>query len=147
MRMVRKQLVTGPAYTKGLGGRIWSPGIRVGPWLFLSGITAVDYKTMKTVGAESGTNMTVPKIDPAAQWRQVLSNIKDIVESAGGTMADVVMANVFVTDMQYYAHYQHIRGEFFEPPYPVCTAVAVRDLVHPDWILEIEAIAYIEGKT
>jgi enamine deaminase RidA (YjgF/YER057c/UK114 family) len=59
-------------------------------------------------------------------------------------MADIVMANVFVTDMQYYAHYQHIREEFFTPPYPVCTAVAVRSLVHPDWILEIEAIAYLE---
>jgi 2-aminomuconate deaminase len=142
--MVRKQLITGPAYTKGLGGRVWSPGIKVGPWLFLSGVTAVDYKTMKTVGAEGGTTTTPPKIDPEAQWRQVLRNIKDLVESAGGTMSDIVLANVYVTDMQYYAHYQHIRQEFFEPPYPVCTAVAVRDLVHPDWILEVEAIAYIE---
>jgi enamine deaminase RidA (YjgF/YER057c/UK114 family) len=76
----------------------------------------------------------------------VLTNIKNLVESAGGTMADIVQANVFVTDMQYYAHYQHIRREFFEPPYPVCTAVAVRSLVHPDWILEIEAVAYIDDK-
>jgi len=144
--MVHKELITGPAYTKGLGGRVWSPGIRVGPWLFLSGVTAVDYKTMTTVGATGGTSTTPPKIDPEAQWRQVLNNIKDIMESAGGSMADIVMANVFVTDMQYYAHYQHIRSEYFTPPYPVCTAVAVRDLVHPDWILEIEAIAYIGDK-
>lgn len=144
--MVRKQLITGPGYKGGLGGRVWSPGIKVGPWLFLSGVTAVDYTAMKTVGAVGGTNMTPPKIDPEAQWRQTLTNLKNIVESAGGTMADVVMANVYVTDMQYYAHYQHIRREFFEEPYPVCTAIAVRDLVHPDWILEIEAIAYIEGK-
>ena len=41
---------------------------------------------------------------------------------------------------------KHIRSEYFTPPYPVCTAVAVRDLVHPDWILEIEAIAYIGDK-
>jgi len=104
----------------------------------------MDYKSMQTVGASGATSTTPPKIDPEAQWRQVLGNIKELIESAGGTMADIVMANVFVTDIQYYAHYQHIREEFFTPPYPVCTAVAVRDLVHPDWILEIEAIAYIE---
>ena len=61
-------------------------------------------------------------------------------------MADVVLANVYVTDMQYYLHYQHIRKEFFEPPYPVCTAIAAHELVSPEWLLEIEAIAYIDGK-
>ncbi|HYM91800.1 MAG TPA: hypothetical protein VEW91_09230, partial [bacterium] len=72
--MVKKQLITGPAYTKGLGGRVWSPGIKVGPWLFLSGVTAVDYKTMTTVGATgSPAAFTSPKLDPEAQWRQVLS--------------------------------------------------------------------------
>jgi 2-iminobutanoate/2-iminopropanoate deaminase len=142
--MVQKQLITGPNFKQGLGGRVWSPGLKVGPWVFLSGVTAMDYKTMKTVGASGATSTTPAKIHPEAQWRQVLGNIKELIESAGGTMADIVMANVFVTDMQYYAHYQHIREEFFTPPYPVCTAVAVRDLVHPDWILEIEAIAYIE---
>ena len=145
--MVQKQLITGPAFKQGLGGRVWSPGLKVGPWLFLSGVTAVDYKTMTTVGATGGTATTPPKIDPEAQWRQVLTNIKGLVEAAGGTMADIVLANVFVTDMQYYAHYQHIRQEFFTPPYPVCTAVAVRSLVHPDWILEIEVQAYIEDKS
>ncbi|MDQ7842638.1 MAG: RidA family protein [Armatimonadota bacterium] len=142
--MASKQLVTLPAFSKGLGGRLWSPGLKVGPWLFLSGVTAVDYDTMTTVGASGGTSMTPARLDPEAQWRQALSNIKQLVEAAGGTMADVVLANVYVTDMQYYAHYQHIRGEFFTPPYPVCTAIAVRSLVHPDWLLEIEAIAYIE---
>ncbi len=144
--MARKQLVTIPAYASVLGGRVWSPGLKVGPWLFLSGVTAVDYATMRTVGAEGGTATTPPRIDPEAQWRQVLKNIKLLVEAAGGTMDDIVLANVFVTDMQYYAHYQHIRSEFFSPPYPVCTAVAVRGLVHPDWILEMEAIAYIDGE-
>ncbi len=62
--MVRKQLITGPGFTEGLGGRAWSPGIKVGPWLFLSGVTAVDYKTMTTVGATGGTSTTPPKIDP-----------------------------------------------------------------------------------
>ena len=58
-------------------------------------------------------------------------------------MGNLVMANVFVTTMSYYYDYQHIRAEFFEEPYPVCTAVEVSRLVDCDWILEIEATAYI----
>jgi hypothetical protein len=60
--MVKKTLITGPAFTQGLGGRVWSPGLKVGPWLFLSGVTPVDYKTMTTVGAPGGTSMTPPKM-------------------------------------------------------------------------------------
>ncbi len=140
---MEKQLVNIPGYTGGLGGRAWSPGIKLGPWLLLSGVVSVDYSTGTIAGVSGTTPMTPGKVDPEAQWRQVLSNIKAMVEGAGGTMRDVVLANVFVTDMRYYYEYEYIRKEFFEPPYPVCTAVAVRSLVHPDWILEIEAMAYI----
>lgn len=141
---MEKQLVTRPGFEEGLGGRIWSPGLKIGPWLLLSGITAVNWKTGTTVGVSGGTAMTPGTVDPEAQWRQVLTNIKEMVEAAGGTMRDVVLANVFVTDMRFYYEYEWIRKEFFEPPYPVCTAVAVRGLVSPDWILEIEVMAYIE---
>jgi enamine deaminase RidA (YjgF/YER057c/UK114 family) len=141
---MEKQLITSPDYKGGLGGRIWSPGLKVGPWLFLSGVTAVDYNEMKTVGIGEPRTLTPAKKDPEAQWRQVLTNIKGLVEAAGGTMRDVVLANVFVTDMHYYYDYEWVRGEFFEPPYPVCTALEVSQLVHPDWLIEIEVRAYID---
>jgi enamine deaminase RidA (YjgF/YER057c/UK114 family) len=132
-----------PAFEAGFDDRVWSPGIKVGPWVFLSGVVSYDYEAKKTVGISGGTSMTPGSVDPAAQWRQVLTNIKDLVEAAGGTMRNVVKAHVFVTDISYYYDYQHIRGEFFEEPYPICTALEVSRLVHPDWILEIEAEAYI----
>jgi enamine deaminase RidA (YjgF/YER057c/UK114 family) len=141
---MEKQVVTMPDYTGGLGGRVWSPGIRIGPWLLLSGITAVDHARGETVGIGGPRPLTPPTVDPEAQWRQVLTNIKKMVETAGGTMKDVVLANVFVTDMHYYTDYEWIRNEFFEPPYPVCTALEVSRLVHPDWVLEIEVMAYID---
>jgi 2-iminobutanoate/2-iminopropanoate deaminase len=143
---VKKELVTRPGYKGGLGGRAWSPGLKVGPWLFLSGITPVDYDAGINVGRGDPRPMTPGKIDPEAQWRQVLSNIKEMLESAGGSMNDVVMANVFVTDMHFYYEYEWVRKEFFGEPYPVSTAVEVGSLVHPDWILEIEVIAYIEDQ-
>lgn len=142
--MAEKQLITRSGYEGGLGGRAWSPGIKVGPWLFLSGITSVDYDKGVTVGRGEPRPMTPGTPDPEAQWRQVLGNIKEMLEAAGGTMADVVLANVFVTDMAVYYDYEWVRKEYFEEPYPVSTAVEVGSLVHPDWLLEIEIQAYIE---
>lgn len=144
---MKKQVITSPDYKGGLGGRVWSPGLKVGPWLYVSGITAVDYGTQTMVGVgEQPSPMTPGKVDAEAQWRQVLSNIKGLVENAGGTMGDIVMANVFVTDMHYYYDYEWVRREYFVEPYPVCTAVEVSRLVHPDWVLEIECIAHIEDE-
>ena len=142
---MEKQVINYPGHEAGLGGRIWSPGLKVGPWLFMSGVTSVDYDNQRTVGVGAQPSpMTPGTKDPEAQWRQVLGNIKSVVENAGGTMADIVMANVFVTDMQFYYAYEWVRKEFFVAPYPVCTAVEVSRLVHPDWLLEIECIAYID---
>jgi len=142
---MEKQVVTYPGHSAGLGDRIWSPGLRMGPWLFLSGITSVDYDLQRNVGVtDQPSPMTPGTRDPEAQWRQVLTNIKSVVESAGGTMADIVKANVFVTDIQVYFAYEWVRREFFVEPYPVCTALEVTRLVHPDWLLEIECTAYID---
>lgn len=141
-----KELIATPDFQTGLGGRIWSPGIKVGPWLFLSGCAAYDNEAGVTVGSEPMTPTKLGKVDVAAQWRQALTNIKKLVEAAGGTMDDVVMANVFVSDIHFYHDYEAIRKEFFNPPYPVSTAVEAANLVHPDWVVEIEAIAYIEAK-
>lgn len=141
--MVERTAITLPGYEGGLGGRAWSPGLKVGPWLFMSGISPVDFEQGRNVGRGESSYTTPGSIDPEAQWHQTLGNIRALIESAGGSMADIVMANVFVTDMHFYYQYEHIRKEYFEAPYPVSTAVEVGSLVHPDWVLEIECVAYL----
>lgn len=142
--MVVKELVKNPGYEGGLGGRAWSPGIKVGPWVFLSGMTPVDHASQRTVGrGEAPSPFTPGSPDPEAQWRQVLSNIRDLLATVGGRMEDVVLANVFVTDMHFYYDYEWIRKEFFSMPFPVSTAVEVGSLVHPDWVVEVEVMAYL----
>jgi enamine deaminase RidA (YjgF/YER057c/UK114 family) len=140
---VDKELIQTSGFKAGYDDRIFSPALRVGPWLFLSGIVAFDNDRKQTVGISGGSPTRAGKVDPEAQWRQTLTNMKQLLEAAGGSMRDVVMANVFVTDIRYYLDYEYVRAEFFEPPYPVCTAVAVHALVHPDWVIEIEATAYL----
>jgi 2-iminobutanoate/2-iminopropanoate deaminase len=114
------------------GGRPYSPALRVGDWLVISGQAAT---------GEHGD--VVGRGDPAEQWRQCLRNIRGLVEEAGGTMADVVELTIYVTDVTYHLAYSEIRREFFTAPYPTATALAVTALAHEDWLVEISARAYL----
>lgn len=81
--------------------------------------------------------------DIAAQTEQVLENVKAIVESAGGGMADIVSVIVYVTDMAGLDRIHAVRARYFEKPYPASTLVQVTGLVHPDLLIEISAVAAI----
>ena len=86
---------------------------------------------------------TVGVGDMAAQTRQVLENIQQVLNNVGGTMADIVKVTVFVTNVEPIDQIHHVRAEFFTPPYPASTLVQVAQLIDPEWLIEIEAIAVI----
>ena len=87
---------------------------------------------------------TVGKGDIKAQTRQVLENIKSILESAGATMDDVVKVGVYVTNVEeHFRQIHEIRAEYFKQDYPASTLVEVKALVDKDLLIEIEAIAVI----
>ena len=81
--------------------------------------------------------------DMAAQTRQVLVNIRNILASVGGEMGDIVSVNVYVTEMSGLKQIHEVRAEFFERPYPASTLVAVAGLVEPELLVEINAVAVI----
>ena len=81
--------------------------------------------------------------DITAQTRQVLSNIRKILDAVGGQMSDIVKVTVFVKDMSMLDEIHNVRSEFFTPPYPASSLVQVTDLVNPDYLIEIEAVAVI----
>jgi enamine deaminase RidA (YjgF/YER057c/UK114 family) len=81
--------------------------------------------------------------DFAAQARGAFDAIKTLVESQGGTMASVVKITTYVTDMRYRADLAPIREEYLGKKGPASTLVEIRALAHPDWMIEIEAIAVI----
>ena len=62
---------------------------------------------------------------------------------AGGSMDDVVQVNVYVRDMTGLEQIHEIRRRYFKPPYPTSTLVAVNGFVHPDALIEINAVAAI----
>ena len=87
---------------------------------------------------------TVCKGDVAGQTRQVFANIEAVLAAAGGTLDDVVKITVFAADIRYRDEINRVRTETFSEPYPASTQVAVASLVDPEWLVEIEAVAFIE---
>ena len=79
------------------------------------------------------------------QVKQVLQNIEHALRSAGANLANVVRINVLTTDADLYIQEgvpQVIN--FLDKTRPTSTIFQVSRLVHPDWMVEIEAIAIID---
>jgi 2-iminobutanoate/2-iminopropanoate deaminase len=81
--------------------------------------------------------------DFLAQARNVFGAVKAHVEAAGGTLADVVKSTTYVTDVRYRLDFRTVRDEFFGQRGPASTMVEVSSLSHPDYMIEVEAIAVI----
>jgi 2-iminobutanoate/2-iminopropanoate deaminase len=81
--------------------------------------------------------------DFTRQARQVFGAVKALVEAGGGTLANVVKITTYVTDVRYRADFRVVRDEFFGPRGPASTMVEVSSLSHPDYLIEVEAIAVV----
>jgi 2-iminobutanoate/2-iminopropanoate deaminase len=81
--------------------------------------------------------------DFKGQARGAYEAIKALVESQGGTMANVIKITTYVTDMRYRLDLAPLREEFFGKKGPASTLIEISALAHPDWMIEIEAIAVV----
>ena len=119
---------------------LWDPRprfaqvVKIGNQVYVAGQTAVDEK-----------GNVVGKGEIEAQTRQIFKNLQKCLRATGAGFDQVVKLNIYSTDLD--AHLPTIakvRKEYF-PKEPVAsTTVQVPRLVHPDWLLEIEAIAVLE---
>ena len=81
--------------------------------------------------------------DFKAQAREAFRCVKALVETAGGRMDSIVKINTYLTDIRYRADLVPVREEFFGKKGPASTLVQVAALAHPDWLIEVEAIAVV----
>lgn len=109
------------------------PGTKRGPFVFTSGQVPVD-----------GDGSFVGEGDIAAQTRQVLGNIEVVLAEGGATIADVMKTTVFLADMSDFAGMNEVYAEFFGDDKPARTTVQAA-LARPQFLVEIEAVAVIEG--
>ncbi|MDY2703829.1 MAG: RidA family protein [Prevotella sp.] len=78
--------------------------------------------------------------DIMGQTRQSLTNMRNILESEGLYLSNVVKTTVFLSDMNNFAAMNEVYSSFFSSPFPARSAVAVKTLPK-DALVEIECIA------
>ncbi len=110
-------------------GGAYSPGLRVGDFIFVAGQGPVDPATGELAGD------TIE-----AQTAQVLENIKSILEAGGASMADVVKATVHLSDLGLFPRYNAVYATYFPDPKPVRTTVGSQLL---GILVEIDVVAYV----
>jgi reactive intermediate/imine deaminase len=94
----------------------YSQAVRAGDTVYLSG----------QIGLDPKSGQLVDGID--AQIVRVFDNLTAVAEAAGGSLADVVKLNVFLTDLGNFAKVNETMARYFQQPYPARAAVGVASL-------------------
>ena len=111
----------------------FSPAVRAGNLLFISGTTAVD-DNLNVVG----------KGDIVAQTRFIFEKFARLLGEAGASFANIVETTDYFLTMEDYKRTAEVRREFFKgPPYPAATGVLVAGLIRKDALIEIKATAVL----
>jgi 2-iminobutanoate/2-iminopropanoate deaminase len=110
----------------------FTDAVRAGGFLHVSGVIAVD-----------GEGNLVGGDDVAAQTRQVLENMRAILEAGGCGFQDVVKVTIFLTDVDDRPLINPLRQEAFGSARPASTLVEVARLVLPEARVEIECVALV----
>ena len=85
----------------------------------------------------------VGRSDFEKQARQVHENLKNILKEAGGSLQHIVKMTIFLTHYSYLDSYRSVRDEYFPEPGPPNTLLVVESLALPDYMIEVEAVAYL----
>ena len=110
----------------------YSQAVRVGDTVYLSGQIGLDPATMQMVDGIDG------------QIVRVFENLKAVAEAAGGSLADVVKLNVFLTDLGNFARVNETMARYFAEPFPARAAVGVSALPRGA-LVEADAVMHIGG--
>ncbi len=106
----------------------YSQAIQTGNTLYLSGQIPLVPETMKMVEGPM-----------EAQIRRVFDNLSAVSEAAGGSLADIVKLNIFLTDLGHFPLVNQVMADYFQQPYPARAAVGVASLPK-DAQVEMDAI-------
>jgi enamine deaminase RidA (YjgF/YER057c/UK114 family) len=123
------------------GGKDWpehytySPALRVGNMVFLSG----------TTGTDDLGRITAPG-DIVEQTRQIFRKFEALLNSIGGSCADLVQTHDFFTTTENYKGTAAVRREFLRDAKPTATGVLVSGLLRKEALIEISGIAVLRDR-
>lgn len=109
----------------------YSQAVRAGDTVYLSGQIPLDPKTMQLVSG-----------DIEAEIHQVFKNLVAVAEAAGGSLANAVKVNVFLTDLGHFAKVNEIMASYCTQPFPARAAVGVAQLPRGARV-EVECVLYL----
>jgi 2-aminomuconate deaminase len=113
---------------------------RAGDFLFVSGTSS--RRPDNTIAGAEVDELGTTHLDIRAQTRGVIENIRDILTSAGAALTDIAEISTYLVNMNDFAGYNEVYGEYFDYDGPARTTVAVHQLPHPHLLIEMKAIAY-----
>lgn len=93
--------------------------------------------------AEDPATGDIVQGDIEAQTRRTLQNLDQAVRAAGGTLANIVQCQVFLTDRADFKGMNRVYAEFFSAPFPVRATVVVKELIAEGLRIEITATAVL----
>ena len=111
-------------------GGPYSPAIKAGGFIFVSGQAAVDPRTGQVVGS------TIEE-----QTERTLENVRTIVTAAGASLEDVVRVTVYLTEITNFNRMNEVYKGYFSRDPPARTTLEAR-LARPELLVEIDAVAY-----
>jgi 2-aminomuconate deaminase len=113
---------------------------RAGDFLIVSGTSA--RRADNSIAGVQIDELGTTHLQIREQTRAVIENVRDILACAGAHLNDVVEVTTYLVNMNDFAGYNEIYGEYFDHDGPARTTVAVHQLPHPHLLIEIRALAY-----
>lgn len=96
----------------------YSQAVRAGDTVYMSGQIPLNPETMEVVGGG----------DFRAEAVQVFKNLQAVAEATGGSLADIVKVNAYLTDLGNFAIFNEVMAEFIQQPFPARAAIGVAAL-------------------
>jgi 2-aminomuconate deaminase len=113
---------------------------RAGDFLFVSGTSA--RRADNSIAGADVDELGTTRLDIRTQTRAVIENVRDILASAGADLNDIAEISTFLVNMNDFAGYNEVYGEYFDHQGPARTTVAVHQLPHPHLLIEMKAVAF-----
>ena len=111
----------------------FSPAVRKGNLLFISGLTATD---------EEGN--LIGEGDIVAQTRHIFGQIEEILRAVGGSLDAIVKTVDYIVTTENYRDTADVRREVFPRGFPAATGIVVKELLRPGALIEIDAVAVLD---
>ena len=114
--------------------RSYSPAVKVkgGTTIYLAGVGATNDESGRSL--DDGFE---------GQVRASFERIRKNLETAGGTLNDIVTMTVFIKDMRNGTRFTEIRSEYFESGYPYSALIGISSFARPEMMVEVQAVAVL----